>query len=157
AGTFKGGLADESVETTKLHTAAHLLQAALRRVLGDSVMQKGSNITAERLRFDFSFDRRVGPDEIAATEKIVNDAIAAAAPVEFLEMTMADARAAGAIGIFDAADGEMVKVYRMGDWSLEICGGPHAANTGELGAFKIQKEESSAAGVRRIKAVLNIE
>ncbi|MDR1338073.1 MAG: alanine--tRNA ligase [Rickettsiales bacterium] len=151
---FKGGLADHSAETTKLHTAAHLLQGALRRVLGDTVFQKGSNITAERLRFDFSFDRKMTPEEIAAVEKIVNQAIKAAVPVVCAEMSVADAKAAGALGVFESKYGEMVKVYSIDGYSKEICGGPHAANTADLGAFKIVKEESSAAGVRRIKAVI---
>ena len=151
---FKGGLSDESVETARLHTAAHLMMAALRRVLGPTVMQKGANITPERLRFDVSFDRRIEPDELAAVEKIVNDAIAAAVPVVCDEMPLNQARESGAIGIFDNKYGDRVKVYTMGEWSKEICGGPHASNTGELGKFKILKEESSAAGVRRIKAVL---
>ncbi|MDR1696768.1 MAG: alanine--tRNA ligase [Rickettsiales bacterium] len=154
AGTFRGGLADDSVETTRLHTAAHLLQGALRQVLGPTVFQKGSNITPERLRFDFSFDRKLEPDELAAVEKIVNDAIANAVPVVCAEMSPADARAAGAIGIFDDKYSGTVRVYKIGDWSHEICGGPHAENTAELGSFKIQKEESSAAGVRRIKATI---
>ena len=151
---FKGGLSDDSIETRRLHTAAHLMLAALRRVLGDSIMQKGSNITPERLRFDVSFNRRIEPEELAEVEKIVNEAIAAAVPVECTEMPIEQARASGAIGVFGDRYGEIVKVYKMGDWSNEICGGPHAANTGELGRFKILKEESSAAGVRRIKAVL---
>ena len=151
---FKGGLSDDSIETRRLHTAAHLMLAALRRVLGDSIMQKGSNITPDRLRFDVSFNRRIEPEELAEVEKIVNEAIAAAVPVECTEMPIEQARASGAIGVFGDRYGEIVKVYKMGDWSNEICGGPHAANTGELGRFKILKEESSAAGVRRIKAVL---
>jgi alanyl-tRNA synthetase len=151
---FKGGLSNDSVETRRLHTAAHLMMAALRRVLGESVMQKGANITPERLRFDVSFDRRIEPDELAQVEKIVNDAIAAAVPVECTEMPIEAARASGAVGVFGDRYGEIVKVYKMGEWSNEICGGPHASNTGELGRFKILKEESSAAGVRRIKAVL---
>ena len=151
---FKGGLADHSVETTKLHTAAHLLQGALRRVLGDGVFQKGSNITAERLRFDFSFDRKMTEEEIRETEKIVNEAIAAAVPVVCAEMSVADAKSAGALGVFDSKYGDKVKVYTIDGYSKEICGGPHAENTADLGSFKIQKEESSAAGVRRIKAVI---
>lgn len=152
---FKSGLADhDDPEITKLHTATHLLHAALRQVLGDGVAQRGSNITAERLRFDFSFDRKMEPDEIAAVEKLVNDAIAANAPITCTEMSVADAKAMGAIGLFESKYGDVVKVYTMGDFSREICGGPHANNTGELGGFKIQKEESSASGVRRIKAVI---
>ncbi|MCL2748490.1 MAG: alanine--tRNA ligase [Alphaproteobacteria bacterium] len=152
--TFKGGLADNSEETTKLHTAAHLLQGALRKVLGDTVFQKGSNITAERLRFDFSFDRRVEPAELAEVERIVNEAIAAAVPVTCEEMSPADAHAAGALGVFDSKYGDLVKVYSINGYSKEICGGPHASNTADLGTFKIQKEESIAAGIRRIKAVI---
>lgn len=153
--TFKSGLADHNdPQITKLHTATHLLQGALRRVLGDTVTQRGSNITAERLRFDFNFDRKMEADEIAAVEKIVNDAIAAAVPIECADMTVDEAKATGAIGLFDAKYGDSVKVYTMGDFSKEICGGPHAANTADLKSFKIQKEESSAAGVRRIKAVV---
>ncbi|MCL2331166.1 MAG: alanine--tRNA ligase [Proteobacteria bacterium] len=151
---FKGGLADHSEETTKLHTAAHLMNGALRRVLGDTVFQKGSNITAERLRFDFSSDRKVTPEELAEVERIVNEAIAAAVPVVCTEMSPADAHAAGAVGVFDSKYGDVVKVYSIEGYSKEICGGPHAANTADLGAFKIQKEESIAAGVRRIKAVI---
>ena len=151
---FKGGLADHSEQTTKLHTAAHLLQGALRRVLGDGVFQKGSNITAERLRFDFSFDRKLTEQEIRETEKIVNDAIAAAIPVVCAEMSVADAKSSGALGVFDSKYGDKVKVYTIGDYSKEICGGPHAENTADLGVFKIKKEESSSAGVRRIKAII---
>jgi len=151
---FKGGLSDDSVETARLHTAAHLMLAALRRTLGPSVMQKGSNITPERLRFDVSFDRKIEPAELARVEEIVNAAIDANVPVVCTEMPLDAARASGAVGVFGDKYGEVVKVYKMGEWSNEICGGPHASNTGELGRFKILKEESSAAGVRRIKAVL---
>jgi alanyl-tRNA synthetase len=151
---FKGGLADDSAATTALHTATHLLHGALRRVLGDSVFQRGANITAERTRFDFSFERKLTPDELAAVEKIVNDAIDAKLPVSCENMSVADARESGAVGIFDDKYGTQVKVYDIPGYDREICGGPHVGNTGELGRFKIQKEESSAAGVRRIKAVL---
>lgn len=151
---FKGGLADHSEETTKLHTATHLLHAALRRVLGDEVAQKGSNITAERLRFDFSFHRKMEEEEIREVERLVNEAIARQLPIEMQEMTVEEARAQGAIGLFGDKYGERVSVYTMGDFSKEICGGPHASNTGELVAFRIQKEQSSSAGVRRIKAVI---
>ena len=151
---FKGGLADHSEETTNLHTATHLLQAALRKVLGDEVAQKGSNITAERLRFDFSFPRKVTKDELAEVEKIVNDAIAADLPISCEEMTVEEAKEAGAIGLFESKYGERVRVYSMGDVSKEICGGPHAEHTGLLKGFKIKKEEASSAGVRRIKAVI---
>ena len=151
---FKGGLADNSEATAKLHTATHLLQAALRRVLGDEVHQKGSNITAERLRFDFSFGRKMTDEEKAEVERLVNEAIQANVPVVCQEMTVAEARAQGAMGLFESKYGERVKVYTMGEYSKEICGGPHAANTGDLKSFKIKKEEASSAGVRRIKAVI---
>ncbi len=152
---FKGGLADQTVETARLHTATHLLHAALRKVLGDEVAQKGSNITAERLRFDFSFGRKVTKEELAEVEKLVNEAIAADVPVVCEEMTVPEAKARGAIGLFESKYGERVRTYKMGDFSFEICGGPHAEHTGELGSFRIQKEESSSAGVRRIKAVIS--
>lgn len=151
---FKGGLAEATDETAKLHTATHLLQAALRKVLDESVSQKGSNITAERLRFDFSFPRKVTPDEIKQVEALVQEAIDAHVDITCEEMTVPEARAKGAIGLFGDKYGERVKVYTMGDYSCEICGGPHAANTGDLGTFKIKKEEASSAGVRRIKAIL---
>ncbi|MDR3051175.1 MAG: alanine--tRNA ligase [Oscillospiraceae bacterium] len=151
---FKGGLADHSEQTARLHTATHLLHAALRQVLGHDVAQKGSNITAERLRFDFSFPRKMTPEEIAGVQNLVNGYIAAAAPITVEEMTVDEAKAQGAIGLFESKYGERVRVYSMGAFSKEICGGPHAHNTGELGGFHILKEESSSAGVRRIKAVI---
>ena len=151
---FKGGLADHSAQSARLHTATHLLHAALRKVLGDDVAQKGSNITAERLRFDFSFGRKMTKEEIAEVERLVNEAIDAHAPIVCEEMTVPEAKAQGAIGLFTSKYGENVKVYTMGPYSKEICGGPHATNTGDLKSFKIQKEESSSAGVRRIKAVI---
>ncbi len=151
---FKGGLADHSDQTARLHTATHLMHTALRKVLGPEVAQKGSNITAERLRFDFSFGRKMTAEEIAEVEKLVNEAIAAKAPVVCEEMTVAEAKEQGAIGLFESKYGEKVKVYTMGEFSKEICGGPHAENTGDLVSFKIKKEESSSAGVRRIKAVI---
>ncbi len=151
---FKGGLADHSEQTACLHTATHLLQAALRKVLGDEVHQKGSNITAERLRFDFTFGRKMTAEELAQVETLVNEAIQAKAPVTMEEMTVAEAKAQGAMGLFESKYGEKVKVYTMGSFSKEICGGPHASNTGDLVSFKIQKEESSSAGVRRIKATI---
>ena len=151
---FKGGLADNSEETAKLHTATHLMHAALRKVLGNDVAQKGSNITAERLRFDFSFGRKMTEEEKKEVERLVNEAIAANAPVVCEEMTVAEAKEQGAIGLFESKYGERVKVYTMGEFSKEICGGPHAANTGDLKSFKIKKEEASSAGVRRIKAVI---
>ena len=151
---FKGGLADHSEQTAKLHTATHLLHSALRKVLGDEVAQKGSNITAERLRFDFSFGRKMTREEIDEVERLVNVAIEAKVPVVCEEMTVPEAKEKGAIGLFESKYGEKVRTYKMGEYSFEICGGPHAENTGDLGSFKIQKEESSSAGVRRIKAVI---
>lgn len=151
---FKGGLQDHSEQTTKLHTATHLLHAALRKVLGPEVAQKGSNITPERLRFDFSFGRKMTDEEKAEVERLVNEYIKAAAPITCEEMTVAEAKAQGAIGLFESKYGERVKVYTMGEFSKEICGGPHASNTGDLKSFKIKKEEASSAGVRRIKAVI---
>lgn len=152
---FAGGLADHSAETTKLHTATHLLNQALRTVLGDHVWQKGSNITAERLRFDFTHPDKMTPEQIKKVEELVNTAIKADAPVSYQVMTVDEAKAAGAIGVFDSKYGDKVNVYSMGKFSKEICGGPHVARTGMLGSFKIQKEESSSAGVRRIKAVVS--
>ncbi len=152
---FKGGLADSSAQSARLHTATHLLHAALRRVLGDEVAQKGSNITPERLRFDFSFGRKVTKDELAQVEALVNEWIKADVPVVMTETTVEDAKKEGAIGLFESKYGERVKVYTMGQFSKEICGGPHAGNTGDLKHFHIQKEESSSAGVRRIKATID--
>ena len=151
---FKGGLADHSEESAKLHTATHLLHAALRKVLGTHVAQKGSNINAERLRFDFSHPDKMTPEQIAEVERLVNEAIEAKAPVICEEMGVEEAKAQGAIGLFGDKYGEKVRVYTMGGFSKEICGGPHAANTGDLEHFRIVKEESSSRGVRRIKAVI---
>ena len=151
---FKGGLADHSEQSARLHTATHLLHAALRKVLGPEVAQKGSNITAERLRFDFSFGRKMTKEELAEVERLVNEAIESHTPITCEEMTVAQAKEQGAIGLFESKYGEKVKVYTMGPYSKEICGGPHAQNTGDLVSFKIKKEESSSAGVRRIKAVI---
>jgi alanyl-tRNA synthetase len=155
---FKGGLADHSAETTKLHTATHLLNAALQKVLGPHVQQKGSNITAERLRFDFNHADKMTPEQVKEVERIVNEAIAADYPVSYHVTTVDGAKAEGAIGVFDDRYGADVKVYVVGDangaFSKEICGGPHVARTGMIGSFTIQKEESSSAGVRRIKAVV---
>ena len=151
---FKGGLADHSEQSARLHTATHLLHAALRKVLGPEVAQKGSNITAERLRFDFSFGRKMTKEELAEVERLVNEAIESHTPITCEEMTVAEAKEQGAIGLFESKYGEKVKVYTMGPYSKEICGGPHAQNTGDLVSFKIKKEESSSAGVRRIKAVI---
>lgn len=151
---FKGGLADGGEASARLHSATHLLGYALRKVLGDeNIAQRGSNITPERLRFDFNFPRPLTAEEIAAVEKMVNDEIAAGTPVVCEEMSVGEARDSGAVGVFGDRYGEVVKVYTIGH-SREICGGPHAANTAELGKFRIVKEQSSSAGVRRIKAVL---
>ncbi len=154
---FAGGLADHSVETTKLHTATHLLNAALRRVLGPHIQQKGSNITAERLRFDFNHPDKMTPEQIKKVERLVNEAIAADLPVSFHVATVEGAKEEGAIGVFDERYGSEVKVYVVGDgsFSLEICGGPHVARTGMIGKLTIQKEESSSAGIRRIKAIVS--
>ena len=152
---FKGGLADHTEQTARLHTATHLLQAALRRVLKEDVEQRGSNITVERLRFDFNFGRPLTPEEIRQVEDLVNEQIKRDLPVTCEEMTMEEAKAQGAIGLFASRYGEKVKVYTIGDFSKEICGGPHAKRTGELGTFVIAKEQSSSAGVRRIRAELN--
>ncbi len=154
AGQFKGGLADAGVETTRLHTAAHLMLAALRKVLGEHVVQRGSNITAERLRFDFSHPQKMTPEEIKKVEESVNEQIAKKIPVEMRELSVDEAKAEGATGVFEHKYGDKVKVYAIDDFSKEICGGPHVENTSELGTFKIIKEEASSAGIRRIKAVL---
>jgi len=154
AGMFKGGLADAGEQTTKLHTAAHLLLAALRRVLGDHVVQRGSNITAERLRFDFSHPRKMTLEQIKQVEDSVNEQIQKNIPVVRKEMPLSEAQQSGAMGVFGSKYGERVTVYTIGDFSKEVCGGPHVGNTGELGRFKIVKEESSSAGVRRVKAIL---
>lgn len=152
---FKGGLADHSEATARLHTATHLMHRALKEVLhDDNANQKGSNITEERLRFDFTFPRALTPEEIREVEDKVNEAIKADVPVVCEEMTVEEAKEQGAVGLFTAKYGEKVKVYTMGKYSKEICGGPHASHTGELGRFRIVKEQSSSAGVRRIKAVL---
>jgi len=151
---FKGGLADDSESTTQLHTATHLLNEALRKVLGESVRQKGSNITAERLRFDFNFDRKLTDEEKKEIEDIVNTAIQAGYDVTKEKMKLADALKSGAQAEFGTRYPDEVWVYSVGDFSKEICSGPHVKNTSELGTFKIKKEESTAAGVRRIKAVL---
>lgn len=151
---FKGGLADNGVQTARLHSATHLLNASLKIVLNDNnIQQKGSNITAERLRFDFNFPRPLTQEELDKVEQLVNEQIALDAPVKLEEMTVEQAKASGAIGVFSSKYGDVVKVYTIG-FSKEICGGPHASRTGELGKFKIVKEQSSSAGVRRIKAVL---
>ena len=153
---FKGGLADASDETTKLHTATHLLLASLKKILGDeAIQQKGSNITQERLRFDFNFPRPLTDPEIRGIEAEVNRAILASVPVVCREMSLEAARAENATGVFGSKYAETVKVYSIEGFSKEICGGPHAGNTKDLGRFEIQKEQSSSAGIRRIKGVLH--
>jgi len=155
AGRFKSGLADSSEKTTKLHTANHLLLSALRKVLKDkNIIQKGSNITPERLRFDFSFPRKLTDEEIKKVEGLVNEQIKKELPVIRKEMSPTEAKKKGAMGIFDKKYGEKVSVYAIGRFSKEICAGPHVKNTKELGKFKIVKEEGSSAGVRRIKAII---
>ena len=151
---FKGGLASTGEMETKYHTATHLLNAALKQVLGSHVHQRGSNITAERLRFDFSHDAKMTDEEKKATEDLINKWIEDAIPVEHFEMKKDEAIAQGAEAMFIEKYGDIVSVYKIGDVSLELCGGPHVSNTSELGHFKIKKEESSSSGVRRIKAVL---
>ena len=152
--TFKGGLADHSEMTTKLHTATHLLHQALRTVLGPHVAQKGSNITVERLRFDFVHPKPMTEEEVARVQGIVNEQIKRDLPVSMEIMTLDKAKASGAIALFGEKYEEKVKVYTIGDFSKEVCGGPHVEHTGTLGKFVIQKEQSSSAGVRRIRAVL---
>ncbi len=154
AGTAKGGLADHSEETTALHTATHLLHKSLRTVLGTHVQQKGSNITSERLRFDFSHPEKMTKEEIKEVEDMVNKAIEKDYKVTCETMKLEEAKEKGAIAFFDSKYGEQVKVYTIGDFSMEVCGGPHVERTGTMGRFKIKKEQSSSAGVRRIKAVL---
>jgi len=165
-GTFKGGLEGSELIHKKYHTATHLLQSALRQLFGNELRQHGSNITAERLRFDFNLDRKMTPEEIAKAEELVNGWIAEDNPVKFTLYPTQEALDMGAIGPFGERYGEQVKVYQMGTddhiVSLEICGGPHVDHTGQLAEsvdgvskkFKITKEESSSAGIRRIKAVL---
>ncbi|MEX0650048.1 MAG: alanine--tRNA ligase [Candidatus Andersenbacteria bacterium] len=152
---FKGGLADHSTQSVHYHTATHLLHQALRTVLGTHVFQKGSNITPERLRFDFSHPDKMTPEQIKGVEELVNLKISEDMPVVREELTVEEAKAKGALGLFEHKYGEKVNVYTMGNFSCEICGGPHVKRTGELGHFKIIKEESAGAGVRRIKAVLD--
>jgi len=151
---FKSGLADNSIEVMKLHTATHLLHKALQEVLDKNIKQKGSNITKERLRFDFSFDRKLTEDEIKKAEDLVNSKIKKGLKVVKEEMSVSEAKKKGAFGIFEDKYGEKVSVYSIGGYSKEICAGPHAKNTKELGNFKIKKQDSVSAGVRRIKAIL---
>ena len=151
---FKGGLADHSEQTTAYHTATHLLHKALQIVLGPHATQKGSNLTAERLRFDFANPTKLTPEELQRVEDIVNEQIQRDLKVTCEEMTLEEARASGATGLFENKYGDKVKVYTIGDFSKEICGGPHVDHTGDMGHFKIKKEEAVSSGVRRIKAVL---
>ena len=151
---FACGLADHKEETTNLHTATHLLHAALKKVCSEEIAQKGSNITEERLRFDFNFARKLTPEEVKAVEDAVNEVIKADLPVVMREMTLEQAREEGFTGLFESKYGEVVKTYSIGEFSKEICGGPHAESTGLLGTFKIAKQENVSAGIKRIKAVL---
>jgi alanyl-tRNA synthetase len=151
---FGSGLADKSEATVKLHTATHLLNEALRRVLGTDITQKGSNITQKRLRFDFNFDRKLTDQERKDVEEIVNGRINEALPVKRIETTLDEAIRMGSQAVFEQKYGEKVSVYSIGDFSTELCSGPHVGNTGELGGFKIIKEEGISVGVRRIRAVL---
>lgn len=153
-GKFKGGLADHSEMSIKYHTATHLLHAALREVLGKHVFQKGSNITPERLRFDFSYPQRLTVEQLQTIEELVNQKIRENLSVSHQTMTVKEAKHRGALGLFEHKYGEKVSVYTIGNFSLEICGGPHVERTGSLGQFRIVKEESTSAGIRRIKATL---
>lgn len=154
AGKFKSGLADNSEAVIKLHTAAHLLLQAIRTVLGGDIMQKGSNITAERLRLDFNFPRKLTPEELKKIEDLVNEKIKAEIEVKCEEMPPAEAMEQGALGAFGHKYGDIVKVYSINNFSKEICAGPHVDNTKKLGYYRIIKEESSSGGIRRIKATL---
>ena len=151
---FKGGLAEQNETTIAYHTATHLLHKALQVVLGEHAKQCGSNITVERLRFDFTHPEKMTPEQLKQVEDLVNEQIKRDLPVSCEEMSLEEARNSGATGLFEDKYGDKVKVYTIGDFSKEICGGPHVKHTAELGHFKIKKEESSSAGVRRIKAIL---
>jgi len=151
---FKGGLGAQTEQTIKYHTATHLLHKALQIVLGEHAKQKGSNITDERLRFDFSHGEKVNAEQLKHVEQIVNEQIEKGLSVSFEEMTLEEAKESGATGLFENKYGDKVKVYTIGDFSKEICGGPHVENTKTLGRFEIKKEEASSSGVRRIKAIL---
>ena len=151
---FACGLADHKETTTRLHTATHLLHAALKKVCSPDVNQKGSNITEERLRFDFNLPQPMTPEQIKAVEELVNEQIKADIPVVCKEISLEEAKAEGFTGLFESKYGERVKTYTIGEFSKEICGGPHAERTGELGKFRIVKEQSCGSGLRRIKAVL---
>jgi alanyl-tRNA synthetase len=152
---FKGGLAGTGEMETKYHTATHLLLASLRSVLKGDILQKGSNITAERMRFDFNWPTKLTPEQLKAVEDMVNQKIAEKIPVEMLELPKEEAKKICTELSFDLSKyGDVVKVYKIGNFDVEFCGGPHVKNTGDLGHFKTIKEEASSAGVRRIKAVL---
>lgn len=151
---FACGLADHKEQTTNLHTATHLLHAALKKVCSPDIEQRGSNITEERLRFDFNFSRKLTPEEVAEVERLINEQISLNVPVVMKEMTLEEAKQDGFTGLFESKYGERVKTYSIGEFSKEICGGPHAESTGLLGKFKIAKQENVSAGVKRIKAVL---
>lgn len=151
---FKGGLAGHSEMEMKYHTATHLLHQALREVLGKEVFQKGSNITPERLRFDFSFTRKMTDEEKKKVEELVNNKIKASLSVSYEDLPLEEAEKMGAIGLFEEKYGDKVRVYKIGDFSLEFCGGPHVENTDVLGQFKIVKEEAISTGIRRVKAIL---
>ena len=154
AGQFKGGLESHSQTATYYHTATHLLLAALKQVCSPDICQRGSNINEERLRFDFNFSRKLTDEEVARVEELVNGQIKLDIPVVMQEMTLEEAKNLGFTGVFDSKYGEVVKTYSIGEFSREICGGPHAAHTGLLGTFRIAKQENVSAGVKRIKAVL---
>ena len=154
AGKFKGGLADHAEETTRLHTATHLLHQALRQVLGPSVRQMGSNITAERLRFDFSHPDKLTAGQLQAVEDMVNQQIVNDLPVSVEVMPLNQAINTGALAFFGEKYGDRVKVYTIGSFSREVCGGPHVGRTSELGRFKIAKQESVGHGVRRLRGLL---
>jgi alanyl-tRNA synthetase len=159
AGMFKGGLADHDPKTVRMHTATHLMQAALRKVLGDHIFQKGSNVTSERTRFDFTHNEKMTPEQLAEVERLVNEVIVKDMQVKREEMTPEQARAAGALGVFGEKYGDIVSIYTIADadgnvFSREFCGGPHVNHTAEIGTFKILKEEAVSAGVRRIKATI---
>ena len=154
AGQFKGGLESHSVMATRYHTATHLLNAALKIVCSPDIQQKGSNINEERLRFDFNFARKLTDEEVKAVEDLVNGQIKGNVPVVMQEMSLDEARARNFVGVFDSKYGEKVKTYSIGEFSKEICGGPHVESTGELGEFKIAKQENVSAGIKRIKAIL---
>ena len=154
AGQFKGGLESHSQAATNYHTATHLLNAALKIVCSPDINQKGSNITEERLRFDFNFSRKLTDEEVKEVERLVNEQIKLNVPVVLKEMTLEEAREQNFVGVFSDKYGETVKTYSIGEFSKEICGGPHAATTGELGTCKISKQENVSAGIKRIKAVL---